>query len=408
MQVVRTTCLVVVNVALWVLSAAPSVLFAQEVGGPPADARLRWGGLTLRPTVSIIAGIDTNVLNEETNPQQDFFSRTTPEVRGWLKAGRTQTEFRGGMGLVYFAEIENQNSVNLAGDGRFSVDLARFVPYVSAGIVRTRDRTDFEIDTRPLHVDASFRGGVISRLSTKVDFDVAAYRMTSDFAEEETFDGQNLAQSLNRTRTGGVAGFRYRLTPLTTLGLQFETEQDRFEFTPLRDSDSQRILPGVDFKPDALISGSAAVGVRRFKPLDPAVPEYTGLVSLVSLSYQWRGTTMFSFNNSRDVSYSFDPTTPYYLLTTWGVSINQWITDRIRVMGSVGRQRLDYQALQTASTAADARVDDGTTFGSSLLFFTPSRKTSFGITVDYARRSSGVATRQYDGVRAGMVVNYGL
>ena len=397
-----------VIVVLSVLAGVPAVALAQDIGGPPADARLRWGGLTLRPTISIAAGIDTNVLNEETNPQQDFFTRTTPEVRGWLKAGRTQMEFRGGVGIVYFAEIDEQNSVNLAGDGRFSVDLARLVPYVSAGLIRTRDRQDFEIDTRPLHLDAAFRAGVIGRISSKVDFEAAAYRMTSEFAEDEVFDGQNLSEALNRTRTGGAAILRYRLTPLTTLGVEFDAEQDRFEFTPLRDSNSQKVLPGVEFKPDALISGSAAVGVRRFQPLNPAVPDFTGVVSLVSLGYQLRGSTLLSFNNVRDVTYSFDATTPYYLLTTWQVSVNQWITERVRVMGSFGRQRLNYEALQVPGLADEARVDEGTTVGGSALFFTPSRKTSFGVTIDYSQRASGVATRRYDGVRVAMVVNYGL
>jgi hypothetical protein len=402
----RATCFAV-PVALWVLSA-PSALFAQEVVGPPADARLRWGGLTLRPTVSVTAGVDTNVLNESTNPQQDFFSRTTPEVRGWLTAGRTQLEFHGGVGLVYYAEVEDQNTVNLAGDGRFAVEFGRFAPFVAAGVVRTRDRPNFEIDTRPLQLDASYRVGLTSRFSTKVDFEVSAYRLTTDFAEAETFDGQNLAQSLNRTRNGGAGRLRYHLTPLTTLSLEADAEQDRFEFSPLRDSDSQRIMPGVTFKPDALISGSASVGVRRFKPLDPSVPAYTGLVSFVNLSYELRGATMFTFANTRDVTYSFDPTTPYYLLTSWDVSVHQWITGRIRIMGSYGRQRLNYEALQTPLTASEARVDDGTRIGTSLLFFTTSRKTSFGVTVDYSRRDSDVATRKYDGVRAAMVVTYGL
>ncbi len=375
---------------------------------PPADARLQWGPLTLRPTVTFVTGIDTNVLNEEVNPTQDYYSRTTPEVQAWLKLGRAQLQFRGGVGAAYFAKTETHRSVNVVTDLRLDVDLYRIVPFVSGGFLRTRDRTGFEIDSRPLRIEPVVRAGVVGRLGAKTDLVVGAYRTSTGYGEDDTFEGSGLRETLNRTGEGATVGVRHRLTPLTTIAVTAEGARDRFEFSSLRDSDSVKLLPSVEFQPDALISGSAAVGVKRFMPRNPELAAFTGLVTTLDLSYLLRGSTRFSIGTTRDVTYSFEPTEPYYLLTAWQASIAQAVTDRVRLTGSFGRQRLDYQALGGRSSDLGARIDNGTTIGAALTLFTSSRKMSFGLTADYARRDSGVLSRQYDGIRYGAVITYGL
>lgn len=390
---------------LCLLSATAAV--AQGMSEPPADARLQWGPLTLRPTVTFVTGVDTNVLNEETNPTQDYYSRTTPEVQAWLKIGRAQLQVRGGVGAVYFARTDSYRSVNIVTDARLDIDLYRVVPYVSGGFLRTRDRVGFEIDSRPLRIEPVVRGGIVGRLGRKTDLVVGVYQTTTGYGEDETFEGNDLRLLLNRTRRGATAGFRHRLTPLTTIAVTAEGEQDRFEFTPLRDADSLKLLPSVEFQPDALISGSAAVGVRQFRPRSSAVPAFTGLIMALDLSYLLRGSTRFSVGTNRDVTYSFEPTEPYYLLTAWQATVAQAVTERVRITGSYGRQRLDYEALNRGSGTADGeRVDNGTTIGAGVMLFTASRKTSFGVTIDYAQRDSRVLSRKYDGMRYGAIVLY--
>ena len=64
------------------------------------------------------------------------------------------------------------------------------------------------------------------------------------------------------TRPASASRSRHQLTPLTTLRAASERLRRRsFPFSPERDTDSFRVMPGVEFKPRALINGSAYVGL---------------------------------------------------------------------------------------------------------------------------------------------------
>ena len=95
-----------------------------------------------------------------------------------------------------------------------------------------------------------------------------------DFRDDQYFDGRNLSRALNRDMTSGAVSLREALTPLTTFVVKTEYQEDRFEFSPLKDANGLAILPGFELDPAALISGKVFVGYRHFDALDPAVPDY--------------------------------------------------------------------------------------------------------------------------------------
>jgi SAM-dependent methyltransferase len=63
--------------------------------------------------------------------------------------------------------------------------------------------------------------------------------------------GAVLRDQLNRTVSEETNSLRHDLTPLTGLTFEVTREQDRFEFSPVRDSDSTRITGGVKLDPAA-------------------------------------------------------------------------------------------------------------------------------------------------------------
>ena len=69
------------------------------------------------------------------------------------------------------------------------------------------------------------------------------------------------------------------LTAVVVLGWML---MQRFAFDRLRNSNSVKVMPGFEMKPSALVSGRVFVGFRRFAPLNPAVPEYSGPVASVA------------------------------------------------------------------------------------------------------------------------------
>ena len=99
---------------------------------------------------------------------------------------------------------------------------------------------------------------------------------------------------------------RYRLTPLTTFVIRNLVTQDRFTFNQVRNADSYGVMPGVELKPFALVSGSAFVGAKRFDTLDSRVTDYQGLVAAVDARYAL-ASMQFAIKVARDIAFSYAP-----------------------------------------------------------------------------------------------------
>src|SRR5262249_52392205 len=160
---------------------------------------------------------------------------------------------------------------------------------------------------RSRHLENDSAAGADVRLTPKFSVEVAALRGVTRYDADAFFDGASLRQTLNRDTSGMRGVVRQHITPLTTLALKYERPQDRFPYSPARDADSYRLMPGVEFKSRALINGSAYVGYRKFDPtMTGALPQFSGLVSQVGLSYTLLGSTTFGVSYNRDLTYSIE------------------------------------------------------------------------------------------------------
>jgi hypothetical protein len=178
-----------------------------------------------------------------------------------------------------------------------------------------------------------------SRLTLQVEGD----RQRLGFADDAVYEGATLQTLFDQEAINWTASARWALTPLTRLVMAVQRQQDRFRFSPSRDAESTRMMPGVEFAPSALIGGSASVGVRRFAIADPDVPEFTGVVAAVDLAYTFRGATQFSVQADRDVAYSFSQSAPYYVQTSVTAGITHRLTRMWDLTVSASRQNLAYQ-----------------------------------------------------------------
>jgi hypothetical protein len=126
-------------------------------------------------------------------------------------------------------------------------------------------------------------------------------------------------------------------------------------------------------------------------------------VAEVQVSYVHRDATRLAVRVNHDVMFSYDPTQPYYLFTGVDVAVTRFVTDRLRVSGSLGRQDLDYR--QNFTDPGAPRRDTGLLWALSVMYET-SRDVSFGVTADYQERSSS-SVPDYDGLRTGVIISYG-
>ncbi len=192
--------------------------------------------------------------------------------------------------------------------------------------------------------------------------------------------GRALNQELNRTLKSAELGWRQRLTALTTWITRTSRESERFEFEDARNSDSFRLSSGFELGRFALIRGSAFAGYRKLTAADGGIlPGFSGVTADVDVSYTAPTQTRLGAAVKRDVQYSFDATTPYYIQTGWTATLTQRITGKWDAQLSGGRDRLSYQA----ANVADKRRDFVGRFGGGI----------------------GYAVR--DQVRAGLNVTYG-
>jgi hypothetical protein len=221
--------------------------------------------------------------------------------------------------------------------------------------------------------------------------------------------GARLRDALNQEERRLAVTARYRMTPLTALAVRAEAIEDRFPFSPIRDSDSVRVMPGVEFKPRALVSGSAFVGVRRLQPLDARLPDYRGAVAALALSYSLLGSTSFGVTADRDVHYSYEALQPYYLADSIGASVRRHLTGRFDVTVDARRVKYSYRSVVGPLDPAVgvARVDIARVYGGSV-GYRLGRGTRIGFGVTYLdRESNTILLRNFDGLRIGTSVTYG-
>lgn len=399
---------VVLSCLLGVFAAGP--LSAQESEDPSANARFHVGPVRLSPAFTFVGpGIDTNVFNEIDNPKRDTTARFAPSSEWWLRTGpgmlalNTQVEYQ------HFVKYASQRSWNTQDSGRYSLKFGRVTPFVFGSYANTRARPNYEIVTRIRHTEDAVGVGTELRVLSKTSVVASASRTRLRYARNDDVYGASLSDALDRKTESVRVDLRQRLSSLTTFVVRAEHQQDRFDYSPFRDADSVRVTPGFEFKPFALISGNAFVGYRSFRPLDPRVPDFKGLVASLDLAYALP-STRFSARFSRDVVYSFEPTQPYYLLDDVTVGVTQMITGSFDVALNVGRQNLGYQELITPGVTSEfgQRNDKALHAGGGFGYWL-GHTLRIGLDVDlYKRDSTFYADRNFRSWQAGLSVKYGL
>jgi hypothetical protein len=374
---------------------------------PAERPRFNFGPLGLTPKLAIRdIGVDTNVFRTAVEPAHDFTATLGPGVDATLRLGRARLRLDSQLEWIYFRTFDQQRSFNFSELGRIDVDMVHVAPFVRGEYTQTRQQPTPEIDVRVQQLRTLGGGGVAIRISPTFSIEPEMTVSTLDL-EDEGLLFSTLADALNRrTQTMSVAG-SWRVTPLTTFVVRGEALRDTFDRNPLRDSQSFSVLPGLELKPLALISGHAFVGVTRFVPDAAELPDYTGMVADVAVSWIIRDLTRFNVRVNRNVEYSFEATEPYFLLTELSVDVMQALGYQWDVVGRAGTSRLAYQRISVAgSTVESDRTDWLDLYGGGI-----GRRLGdnvrIGFDVDRVGRRSPLAFREYQGFRIGGSFTYG-
>lgn len=395
----------------WLVLLSAAAAHAQITGEPdPSKVRVRLGPLWLNPTFSLKdVGVDTNVFNEADSdaPKSDFTITISPQTDLWLRMGRTWLTGVVREDLVWYNRYGSERSANNRYSLAWIVPLTRVAFSVGSSWSHTRERPGFEIDARSERHEVGINGAFEIRALARTLFGARGDRQVVKFDEQAVFLGTKLDDELNRTVTTASFTVRQELTLLTSLTLDAGRSRERFDLSPLRDSDSTQINFGIRFDPFALVSGSAQVGFRDYVPASPDVPGYRGSTATVNLSYVLGGSTRLGVQIGRDVQQSYDINQPYYLQTGISGSIAQQIYGPLDVEGRLGAQRLGYRDRAGAVVAAADRVDRVRTRGAGV-GYRIGTDVRLGFNLDHQQRESRLERRRYSGLRYGMSVTYGI
>jgi hypothetical protein len=363
---------------------ATSSVCAAQTSDPPLPGTLTFGPLTITPGLIVRdAGVDDNVFNEPVDPKRDVTFTLTPKADVLFRMRRLRIGYKTVSDYVYYRTYASERGINTSSSARLDLDLGVLEPYVAVTGVNTRARLNGEVDARARHRDVTYMTGTGLRMFSRTHLLINATQSSVRYDDDAVFRDVNLQQSFDGVRRSVDGGLSIDVTPLTSFAVIAAREWQRFDLSPDRNSDSWRLAPTITFSPEGLLTGRASVGYRRFHGASSTVPDYSGLVAAASIgaTIYTRHQLQASFN--RDVQYSYDLLTPYYVGTAGAVTWTTLLAGPIDIRGTFQRTRMRYRG----GTGAPGH-DDSQSYGGGIGYRVSSGRARLGINVEWARRDS--------------------
>jgi Putative beta-barrel porin 2 len=372
---------------IWTLSS-PGLAAGQSQAPPPdvpPPGTVVLGPARITPGLAVSdMGVDDNVFNERLDPKRDFTFTISPRAdvlfrMRWLRLTYVTTS-----DYVYYRKYASERGTNLMSSARVDFELGRLKPYATITGLNSKARVNGEVDQRARHHDLVYGAGVALKIASRTSLVANGSQGKVVYEPDQEFRGVDLQESFNGRRRAVDAGVSIALTPITTFAVLVAREQQRFQLSPDRDSNSWRVSPTFSFNPTGVITGSASVGYRRFQPLSPALPGYSGLVSTVGVGATILGRHQMQAQFSRDVQYSYDLTNDYYIGTGGTLSWTWRLAGPLDVRGTGGRFLMDYRG------GPLSEADTTTTYGGGVGYHF-SNRARLSANVAVLRRASKIS-----------------
>jgi hypothetical protein len=315
-----------------------------QITAPRETAQIEFGTLSVYPSLQIVdVGMDDNVFNDASAPQRDLTMTVASKMLTVLRLGSNELLVQAGDDYVWFRDSASERSNNTQYALRFNMSASRFKPYVGAEQVRTRVRRSSELDARARRVDRLMLGGMAFEVSPRTSLTASLRFEETNYQAGERFRNVALADALNRSGRGADAGVRYAITALTTLSVTAGYEEQTFKESHLRDLKRYTVGPTLEFNPEAAIRGRIVTNLELFEPDDPTLAASLGLSYQAMLNWSLYGRTVFDLAAGRNITYSYQDTEPYYLLTSARLVVTQPLPGWFEFYGGYDWEHLAYR-----------------------------------------------------------------
>jgi hypothetical protein len=378
-----------------------------QTSEPPTDVPVQVGPLGLAPVVRLTnAGHDSNVFNKsvDDNPQGDYTATLSPSVQLWLRLAHLRLNGRGQADFYYFKELTALRAIDTDSAARVDFPLNRLTPFLEGNITNTRHRQNLEIDAIARRRTDGAKAGAELRLTEKISVGAYALRSLVEYEPNALYLGTDLGRELNHRSAGEGGVLSWALTPFTTVAIETERQRDRFVSTGDRDSDIVRVAPSIEFKPLALVSGRATIGLQRRKFLTPGQPDFNGTFAFADLGYTLLGRTRFSVAAHRNLEYSYLVGQRDYVVAEITASVTHRLGESWDLGGSIGRGHLTYPA-PTANPPVSAIPDETIpTYGADVGYNVGRARVGFHF--EHRSREASRLDRGYERLRIGSTLTY--
>ena len=368
------------------------------------NSMIKFGPFSFQPSLVVQnIGRDPNVFNSATNPQSDFTMTVTPKMNVIFQVRDAKTTFTETTDYVYFQRFASERGVNESYAVREDLPLGILQPFASFSTASSKSRINNEVDVRARHTNTAYDAGTGITVFTRTHVSVRAYRAEATFDPGASFRGENLAQAFDSVTRGLDTSIGVSLTPLTSFAVVVTDEQQRFDLTPQRNSDTFRVMPTLTFSPLGLLNGNAAFGWRRFTPKDPTVPAFRGFVAQVGAGITVLDRHRLSVSYVRDLTYSYDLTSVYFIQNSVGGGWSYAIGRGFDMQLGATRNLMHYHQTSAGVAADDTYTSYDASFGYRI---TPRLRAS--VNGSFQSRSSGLAAdRDYNSNRVFGTVTWG-
>jgi hypothetical protein len=388
MSLLRTRA--VLACALLTCLASPGVVAtarAQSTAPDPFSfARYTYGALGLTPGFWMTVGHDSNATREQVS-FDDYEGIFVPQLESWLRVGRARIIGVSALEVLRYREQKDSGTLNHFNSASLVVPNARVSPSLTYS---HRDHyarpTGFEIGRKSRRVEDTIEGSLGVDLASRFTIAASGRQLRIRYDADAIYQASSLREKLNRNTDSATVSLGYKLTPLTRVFAGADYVRDRFELSPDRDGDGYRTYGGVEFDPQAFLSGAAMIGRRTFTSPTSGSPSFSGMFASAQLAYANQDRTRLVVGIDRDLAFSFNTNLSYYVLNSMDVGLTQRISSRLSLAATYARHTLGYNALTgPVDKNPDARQQSVT----GGLSFRVGTLTRVGVDVDHTRRLGG-------------------
>jgi len=385
------------------------VALAQQARGadPRENASMRLGILYLTPSLSIDRlGYESNVLNTSGEPKADFTASVTPRTQIWVPfAKRALLTTNADVSFLYYQDTTARRSVNPSINTAAELYARRVTFLMEAGTARTFRQPNAEIETQVKQRNDTLGAGIRLAMFRGLSLGVSAFNRTTSYEDDASLAGVSLSEALDRTEKGLRITLSERLTSLTTVGLSFETREDRFDRALNRNGDGYLVAGTIALAAKALVSGNVEVGYRKVNPESPLVPEFSGLMAKVAVESRLAGAYQLSLGWDRDLQYSFDQSRGNYVSNGFSARLRKQVASQFDASLGASRNLSSYRNLLDDAGPGLSRERTMTYVADIGYRLRQDSRLAFGVTRT-TRDSTIAESRQYSTMFAGLSLNY--